>query len=295
MTIYDIGQEYDEGYIDQAFLNTSGVLRLSGWSISHLPTPPNVMNGRHLWSLRYQREDIIGKANAGVFHDYLIDGDANLVIGSLDIVFPAVGPPPYAGLLTSEKVYKRENIYGTGPSVVFVDSQVAGLVRSATGRVLDFGCGSGALVSHLRSRGEDAKGVDLDTPSIRRDVLDVARPHVHFYNGNRLPFENGSFDWVTSIEVTEHIDNYDAALSEMARVSKGLIMTVPDATGIPRLAGAGVVPWHLLEATHFNFFTPKSLRKALGQYFSNIEIGQLHVANTDGQAWSVNLWAIATK
>ncbi|WFS03273.1 class I SAM-dependent methyltransferase [Rhizobium tumorigenes] len=293
MTTFYIGQPYDDGYVDHAFLNHGGVLRLSGWSRSADTSPPEIENAQHLWSLRYHRDDISDKSNAGVFHDYLVVGEARLSIASFVVVFPFAPLPPYAGLLTGDKVYKRDQIYGTGPSVTFVDSQVAKLITSASGRILDFGCGSGALVGYLRSSGYNAEGVDLDTPKIRRDVIDVSRPHVRFYEGDRLPFKDGAFDWVTAIEVVEHIDNYDAAFADIARVSGGLIMTVPDATGIPRLAGAGVVPWHLLEATHFNFFTPKSLRRALSRHFSHIEIGQLHNANTDGQAWSVNLWAIA--
>jgi hypothetical protein len=38
------------------------------------------------------------------------------------------------------------------------------------------------------------------------------------------------------------------------------------------------VPWHLLEATHVNFFTPGSLEKVLKRVFSRVKI------------WEINEW-----
>lgn len=201
--------------------------------------------------------------------------------------------PPYGHMLTSDRVFKRQDIYGVGPSVTFVDSQIAELTTMLSGRTLDFGCGSGALVNLLCGRGLGATGIDRDTPGIRRDVVQNAVPYVAFYDGGTLPFGDGTFDWVTATEVIEHIDDFHQALAEIACAGKSLLMTVPDATAISRLSGAGVVPWHLLEATHVNFFSPRSLRAALHEHFREVEVGQIRNTVTNDQVWSVNLWAVA--
>lgn len=289
-----IGKPYDNGFLDDAWCNASSILRVSGWSRSSKPTPPLVENGRHLWTLRYMRDDI-DQQNAGVFHDYIIDGRATLHLNGESFEFAGRHAPFYDHLLTEERVLRREQIYGTGPSVRVVDAQAAQLFEVATGKVLDFGCGSGAMLLHMRDRGIAAQGIELDQHFIRRDVLPEARANVTFYDGNLLPFADHAFDWVTASEVLEHIDNLEGALAEISRVAPNLAMTVPDATAIARLSGIGVVPWHLLEATHVNFFSPRSLKTVLLKHYRQVEVGQIHNTFTDGQAWSVNLWAIARK
>lgn len=87
------------------------------------------------------------------------------------------------------------------------------------GRLLDFGCGSKPYL-HL---------FDVDE-YLGCDIKESGHPHKNssidvFYDGNYLPFEDESFDWVFSSEVFEHVFNLDEILSELKRVLKndGLI------------------------------------------------------------------------
>jgi len=95
---------------------------------------------------------------------------------------------------------------------------------------LDVGCATGYLVEVLRERGIDAEGCDLS-----RFAIDHASPgavgHVRVANlFAGLPWADGTFDLVTSLEILEHLppDRVPVALAELARVCGGyLYATIP--------------------------------------------------------------------
>jgi ubiquinone/menaquinone biosynthesis C-methylase UbiE len=94
-------------------------------------------------------------------------------------------------------------------------------------RVLDVGCGSGAVTRDIARRvGERGLAVGLD-PS--PELLAVARglaegaglgDRAEFREGNalRLPFPDGSFDVVVCATVLSHVPEGEAAIPELARV-----------------------------------------------------------------------------
>src|SRR6185436_9427399 len=80
----------------------------------------------------------------------------------------------------------------------------------------DVGCGTGANLLML-SRYGDAEGVDISEDALafcRERGLD----HVKQGAGEKLPFEENTFDLVTAFDVVEHMDDDLAGLSEMYRV-----------------------------------------------------------------------------
>ena len=85
-------------------------------------------------------------------------------------------------------------------------------------RILDVGCGTGANLELLGQYGE-AEGVDVS-----EEALSFCRArglrNVHRGEAERLPFEDGSFDLVTGLDVVEHLDDDVAGLKEMHRVLK---------------------------------------------------------------------------
>lgn len=92
----------------------------------------------------------------------------------------------------------------------------AGIIRS-TDRVLVTGCGRGQGVAALREEGVDAWGVEVNASLV---AASAARGYVSHGDVRELAFEDGSFDMVLSIDVLEHLPDYDRALAEMARVSR---------------------------------------------------------------------------
>ncbi|MFN2633172.1 MAG: class I SAM-dependent methyltransferase, partial [Thermoanaerobaculia bacterium] len=69
---------------------------------------------------------------------------------------------------------------------------------SRLGRVLDVGCGTGALIDELKGRADSIRGVDFSPEALRfgarRGLKCVA-----LADARRVPFPDASFDLVTAI------------------------------------------------------------------------------------------------
>jgi ubiquinone/menaquinone biosynthesis C-methylase UbiE len=94
-------------------------------------------------------------------------------------------------------------------------------------RVLDVGCGSGAVTRELARRvGSHGLAVGVDpSPALLAVARELAREagvgdRVQFREGNalRLPFPDRSFDAVVCVTVLSHVPNGEAAIPELLRV-----------------------------------------------------------------------------
>ena len=94
--------------------------------------------------------------------------------------------------------------------------KICGEMKPLTPRILDVGCGTGANLELLGQYG-DAEGVDVSAEALAfcstRGLTKVRQGEAE-----RLPYEDGSFDLVTGLDVVEHLDDDVAGLSEMCRV-----------------------------------------------------------------------------
>lgn len=82
-------------------------------------------------------------------------------------------------------------------------------------RVLDLGCLDGHFTEYLRGRGNEVFALDTADHGITRRLIDVA---LVIGEGQRLPFEDGVFDFVFCSDVLEHVTDFEAIVPEIARV-----------------------------------------------------------------------------
>ena len=192
------------------------------------------------------------------------------------------------------RVLHRADIYGSGPPVDLVSEEILSFAELHCGSsVLDVGAGIGPYVARLAASGRRALGIELD-PTIVSAAENLGRP-VRTGSAMDLPFDDGSFETVLLIESLEHFDDPERAVAEARRVcSRNLIVTVPDIGAVPLLSQRGVVPWHLLEGTHVNFFTTEILRRLLLRHFDACETTHLgHFFTVDEQPVYMHAAAVA--
>lgn len=101
-------------------------------------------------------------------------------------------------------------------------------------KVLDIACGDGLLMSALKKKGALVSGVDISEEAVRKckekgldvSVVDIAM--------EKLPFQDGTFDTVTMLDVLEHLYVPEVLLREAIRVSKkNIIISVPNFNSLP--------------------------------------------------------------
>jgi SAM-dependent methyltransferase len=85
-------------------------------------------------------------------------------------------------------------------------------------RVLDVGCGVGQVVARLMESGYEAYGVDVSEPNIERARKISSR--CKLYDGKTLPFGDAHFASVGALNVLEHVDEPEAFIRELVRVTE---------------------------------------------------------------------------
>jgi len=179
---------------------------------------------------------------------------------------------PYTAVLEEAgkrgRVLGREDIYGSGPPIDAVHQELLEFITKVAGqRILDIGCGLGPYMAELNKRGFDCAGVD-GNPGVARAAAARGRS-VLVMDARALAFRDATFDTCLLIEVIEHIHDFELVLRDVARVARrNIVISVPNISAIPILSRYSVVPYHMLEATHVNFFTPEILLRALRKVFA---------------------------
>jgi hypothetical protein len=172
-------------------------------------------------------------------------------------------------------VLHRSDVYSTGPPSRHCAPGSLDLLFSyiePEQSVIDVGCGAAPYARPFLDAGRDWSGCEVRDDLVAENVA-LGLPVTLVVDHATLPFEPASFDFAICVEVLEHIDDYDSFVAEIARVARrGACFSVPNVRAVPRLAPLAVVPWHLLEATHINFFGVASLRELLRRHFANVDV-----------------------
>lgn len=109
-----------------------------------------------------------------------------------------------------------------------VRAQLDRLALPAGAHILDAGCGSGRTLQELADYGQ-VRGIELD-PASAQIAGSRGLGEVKIGRVEELPWEDRTFDLITSLDVIEHTPDDRAALAELRRVAKPggwLLLTVP--------------------------------------------------------------------
>src|SRR5688572_13713504 len=125
------------------------------------------------------------------------------------------------------------------------------------GRVLDAPCGDGALSRDLVAHGWGTWAADIEPVAFdRRDGVRFLRLDLD----GPLPFADGAFDAVVSLEGIEHLLSPARCLAEFCRILRPggrLVLTTPNVNNVQSR-------WHYLVGGRFSGFRPLA-RRGLGE------------------------------
>jgi SAM-dependent methyltransferase len=104
--------------------------------------------------------------------------------------------------------------------------------EAAPESVLDIGCGEGVLTEQWAQALGSGRvvGTDLDDPKLKGEWATRRRPNLQFeaMPVESLSFADDEFDLVAATEVLEHVEDPEAAVTEMARVARRwVLVSVP--------------------------------------------------------------------
>jgi methionine biosynthesis protein MetW len=113
-------------------------------------------------------------------------------------------------------------------STMAIQQALAELVPQGA-RVLDLGCGDGAMLEHLqRTRGCTGYGVEIDDANVLKCMKrGVNVVQLNLDEGLAL-FADASFDVVLQIDTLQHLRNAEVMLRETVRVGRLGIVAVPN-------------------------------------------------------------------
>jgi methionine biosynthesis protein MetW len=96
-------------------------------------------------------------------------------------------------------------------------------------RVLDLGCGDGALLAHLKlERNVTSYGLEIDPENILRCIASGVNVIQSDLDRGLLDFDDNSFDYVVMTETLQAVRFPNRLLREMLRVGREGIVTFPN-------------------------------------------------------------------
>lgn len=160
------------------------------------------------------------------------------------------------------------------------------IIFSSNKRIIDVGCGTGALCSVLNQKGFSVTGIDPSQKMIDVAIRKTENKDINFINANvlkKLPFENKSFDISIASYVAHGLskDERQVMYSEMNRLSRDYVIIYDYNESRALLTD---VVEYLENGDYFNFI--KSVKFELKDFFKYVKIinvskrGSWYICNT---------------
>ncbi len=139
--------------------------------------------------------------------------------------------------------------------------------------VLEIGFGDGYGTDFLREKGIDIVAIDVDPELVAMAKQKYQQVQFLSYDGQRLPFEDNSFDSIISFQVLEHVPADAAFLQEIRRVlMPGGIAYVTTPNRNYRLH-PGQQPWNQF---HIREYSPEQLKSLMNTIFEQVGMFGVH-------------------
>ena len=202
-----------------------------------------------------------------------------------------LGCDPYAEkVAAAHDPDKLEELLTTVPRFRWAVRQLWRLNRGA--RILDVGCGEGALLWAAGQMGFKPHGCDLAAPAVALARGLAGASNVHVGTIDDLPYPPGTFDALVALEVLEHLPNPRTFLERAATLLQPdgtLLLTMPNrfrvfavlkrALGKPH-SSTDYPPHHLTR------WSAGTLQDLLEKLFGKVRVGSLpyHATHWAGRA-----------
>lgn len=151
-------------------------------------------------------------------------------------------------------------------------------------RVLDLGCGDGALLAHLQaSRGCSGYGVEIDDTNVHACIQrGVHVIQLNLDEGLSM-FRDASFDVVLQIDTLQHLRNAQVMLRETARVGKTGIVAFPNFAHWPNRLQVLLGQMPVTKTLPYQWYDTPNIRVATFADFAALAAqNQLHVTDAFG-------------
>jgi SAM-dependent methyltransferase len=136
---------------------------------------------------------------------------------------------------------------------------------TATGTIVDAGCGEGYGSAILARSARSLIALDLDLPTLLHARLTYGSPRFVQSDLLGMPLADSSADAVVTLQVLEHLGDAEGFLLEIARVLRPggvLVLSTPNRTTFP----AGLNPFHVHE------YDAPELARLLRGVFADVRI-----------------------
>jgi len=152
-------------------------------------------------------------------------------------------------------------------------------------RVLDIGCGNGALTFEVAQKAKKVVGIDLNKGNIRIAKEKYFAPNIEYKIGDvTKDLPNQKFDVVILSNVLEHIQDRAEFLNKIKNLTPKILIRVPmiNRDWITLYKKELGVEWRL-DKTHYIEYTLESFKKELEKVSLNLEKYSIQF----GEIWAV--------